>query len=113
MLLVGREEAARLPPPVEVGLDGGRLKVFLGKVEGRRGRSGHRVGHQSDLLSLSPKQKRRLVQGRAASWYHPGSARNSPCLISPVTGGPDPARGRPSEPLARRPFTRWAPSLSV
>src|SRR6266849_2502059 len=37
----------------------------------------------------------------------------SPCLMSPVTGGPDPARGRPSEPLAWRPFTRRAPSLSV
>src|SRR6266581_3154421 len=28
-----------------------------------------------------------------------------------LTGGPDPARGRPSEPLARHPFTSEAPSL--
>src|SRR5205823_11590760 len=78
-VFVGREEARALPPLVEIGFDGGRPEVLLREIE-RRLRRSFVSRHQ--LLTPSRKQKRRLVQGRAASWYHPGFARKrSPCLI--------------------------------
>ena len=97
-VFVGREEARALPPLVEIGFDGGRPEVLLREIE-RRLRRSFVSRHQ--LLTPSRKQKRRLVQGRAASWYHPGFAQRSRAVPhrSALTGGPVPARGRPSEPL--------------
>src|SRR5207244_12129111 len=67
------------PTRVESGCDRGRAVVLLREIE-RRLRQAFVSRHQ--LLTASRKQPRRLVQGRAASWYHPGFARKrSPCLI--------------------------------
>src|SRR5207253_6612061 len=110
-VFVGREEARALPPLVEIGFDGGRPEVLLREIE-RRLRRSFVSRHQ--LLTPSRKQKRRLVQGRAASWYHPGFARKrSPCLIPLYRA--DPIRLAGDLPNLSRGtlFTRQAPSLSV
>src|ERR1700716_4363658 len=113
LLFVGREETALFPPSIEVGLDGGRAEVLFREIKRRLRRSGHRLRHRSYLRrfrenknAASSKDERR----RGTTLASHGSA---PCLMSPVTGGPDPARGRPSEPVARHPFTSRAPSLSL
>src|SRR5438105_2030660 len=112
LLFVRREETALFPPSIEVGLDGGRAEVLFREIERRLRRSGHRLRHRSYLRrfrqnknAASSKDERRRGTTLAS--------HGDPVPHTPVTGGPDPARGRPSEPVARHPFTSRAPSLSL
>ena len=79
--LVGREEAASLPPVVEVGLDGGRTEVLLSERERGCGRGRHRGGHLFCLLSRQTKS--RLAWGESGPAVPPRFTRRCAAPLLP------------------------------